>query len=88
MYTFQNKWAGILSQKHGKPFMLWQKRLHNDEVNFNVSFIYCIPLSIVFLSFTNEIRFFRTNYHFVICSELFFILLFVFWKWFSFFFAS
>ena len=31
-----------------------------------------------FLSSTNEICFFRTNYHFEICSEVFFNLFFVF----------
>ena len=36
---FQNKWAGILSQKHGKPFVSWQKRLHNDEVNVRKFYI-------------------------------------------------
>ena len=31
MSTFQNKWVGILCQKHGKQFMLWLKLLPGDE---------------------------------------------------------
>ena len=63
MYTFQNKWAGILSQKHGKPFMSWQKRLQNDEVH-ECKFYLLHTVEYSFLSFTNEICFFRMNYHY------------------------
>ncbi len=57
MYAFQNKWAGILSQKHRKPFMSWQKRLQNDEVNVSY-LLHTVEYTVVFYRLQAKFAFF------------------------------